>query len=47
MLKSPGNDGKFQYSPILEFGRRAFSRAVIPAVGERFPNALALEEASA
>jgi hypothetical protein len=45
-----GDDGKVQYSPILEFSRpevrEAFSRAVIRAVSERFPNALALEEAT-
>ena len=43
-----GEDGKAQYSIILEFDRRevreAFSAAVIRAVIERFPNALALEE---
>jgi hypothetical protein len=42
------DDGKVQYSPILEFSRRevreAFSNAVVRAVVERFPNALALEE---
>jgi hypothetical protein len=42
-----GEDGKAQYSIILEFGRRevrdAFSAAVIRAVIERFPNALELE----
>ena len=44
-----GDDGKVQYSPILEFSRRevrdAFSNAVIRAVTERFPAALALAEA--
>ena len=44
-----GADGKVQYSTILEFSRRevrdAFSNAVIRAVLERFPDALALEEA--
>jgi hypothetical protein len=42
-------NGKIQYSPILEFGskevRDAFSAAVIRAVRDRFPDALALEEA--
>jgi hypothetical protein len=42
--------GKVQYSPILEFSRRevrdAFSSAVVLAVLERFPDALALEEAT-
>jgi hypothetical protein len=44
------DDGKVQYSTILEFSRRevrdAFSNAVIRAVLERFPDALALEEAT-
>jgi hypothetical protein len=42
-----GDDGKFQYSPILEFGRRevrdAFSRAVVDAVVRFDPHALQLE----
>ena len=42
--------GKIRYSTILEFSRRevrdAFSRAVVRAVCERFPDALALEEAA-
>jgi hypothetical protein len=42
--------GKIKYSIILEFPRKevrdAFSAAVIHAVCERFPNALALEEAA-
>ena len=44
-----GDDGKVQYAIILEFSRRevrdAFSNAVIRAVRERFPDALALAEA--
>jgi hypothetical protein len=44
-----GDDGKIQYSPILEFDRKevrdAFSAAVIKAVRERYPDALSLEDA--
>jgi hypothetical protein len=43
-----GEDGKIQYSPLLEFGRRevrdAFSAAVIRAIEERFPDAFAETE---
>ena len=42
-------NGKPQYSPVLEFDRRetrdAFSRAVVRAIGERFPDALEMEDA--
>jgi hypothetical protein len=42
-----GDDGKVQYSPIMEFGRRevreAFSRAVILAVMDFSPDAFAKE----
>jgi hypothetical protein len=45
-----GDDGKVQYSPLMELDRRevrdAFGAAVIKAVTERFPDALALEEAT-
>jgi hypothetical protein len=44
-----GDDGKIQYSAILEFAskevRDAFSVAVIKAVRERYPDALSLEAA--
>jgi hypothetical protein len=44
------DSGKAQYSPILEFGsrevREAFSRAVVLAVMEFAPDALALEGAA-
>ena len=45
-----GEDGKIQYSQIVEFDsaevRDAFSAAVVRAVRDRFPDALALEEAT-
>ncbi len=44
-----GDDGKVQYSPILEFARRevadAFSRAVIEAILRVDPHALEMAEA--
>ena len=44
-----GDDGKIQYSPILEFARRevadAFSRAVIDAILRVDPHALEMEDA--
>jgi hypothetical protein len=44
------DNGKIQYSPAFEFGKRetrdAFSAAVVRAVNERFPDALALTEAA-
>jgi hypothetical protein len=43
------DNGRTKYSPVFEFDRRevgtAFSAAVIRAVDERFPNALAVGEA--
>ena len=46
-----GDDGKVEYSQILEFGRKevrdAFSAAVIRAVCERYPDALKRETEAA
>jgi hypothetical protein len=46
-----GDDGKIVYSPIFEFARAevrdAFSRAVIDAVAERFPDAIGRAEGAA